>query len=331
MSKGSFRSSVSVALLGLGFLSAYAQGTGGRPTATQALLQSLEGRPEVPLVLVQTHYGPDGRPMAQMRIEVDGDGKVRRTVLSPSPRAGMTITDNLRDLIIVDRRSGRVEVRASPSRYRMPRDQRLALIERNYRLSLDGRSRVAGQPVIRVVAAPRAPGMETRRFSLDEKTFLLVRLERQAGSSWEPILDTLSIERVSRHPAGTFDIPKQEGLKVSVKSPPVIMGPNPPVQVVELGFPIRRPQALPYGFVVADTQLLRDDDHHMVALRLTDGLHFATVYQMPPRKADRPRRRGEGRPIVEDRHGVRYVLMGDLPAPVRQQILQVFVEEGNRP
>ncbi len=90
----------------------------------------------------------------------------------------------------------------------------------------------------------------------------------------------------------------------------------------QLGFTPAIPNDLPLGFEVLQAEVL-DDAFKSLALRITDGLVKATVYEW--RKADDPStpRLGE-MASVKDTGDLRILIIGPLPEIARKKILNEF-------
>jgi hypothetical protein len=85
------------------------------------------------------------------------------------------------------------------------------------------------------------------------------------------------------------------------------------------------PGALPLGFVISEPQIVGDRGDRFVAIRLSDGLASATVYQWdahsrnPVPCVDKK--------FVREANGVKMRVVGDLPESVLTRLVESFVRE----
>jgi hypothetical protein len=289
------------------------------------LRKVLEGKPAVALSSIQFQRQQGMIGPTKVRVEQDPAGRTRRTVLEPSKWSGVVSYDNGRTLMTVNPREREVIVQSSPMRAKMPVDERLELIGRNYRLSFEPTSAIAGRSTRCIVATPLRRELYTRRYYVDAEAQVVLRFQTvtSAGSA-RTLLDTESVT-VTTSVADLDRLPPSEGYRVFKVPPPVAVN-NPKSVVDVVGFVPRIPTSLPYGFVVYEVHLLGDrHDGQFIGARLTDGLATATVYQWDSkvRKRFAPSR---DQRHVRDSLGVWYSAVGDVPEAVRARLLETFLK-----
>lgn len=289
------------------------------------LRKVLEGKPSIALACVQFQRQQGMMGPTKVRVEQDPAGRTRRTVLEPSKWSGVVSYDNGRTLMTVNPREREVIIQASPMRGKMPVDERIELIGRNYRLSFEATSAIAGRSARCIVATPVRRELYTRRYYVDAEAQVVLRVQTvsSAGSA-RTVLDTESLT-VKTSVSDLDKLPPSEGYRVFKVPPPVVVT-NPKTVADVVGFTPRVPSSLPYGFVVHEIHLLGDrDDGRFLAARLTDGLATATVYQWDSdvRKRFAPSR---DQRQVRDSFGVRYSAVGDVPEEVRARLLERFLK-----
>jgi negative regulator of sigma E activity len=200
---------------------------------------------------------------------------------------------------------------------------RMRLIDRNYNLRVVRRDKVAGREAVVVEAAPKSSGVETRCYSIDKETGFLLRLETcQEGRSPTLLFETKMVEFPSEFPEATFRL-APSGV-VTQHYRPTCVAPEAWNKLTsELGFRPILPTYLPLGFSVQQLQCENDSSVPAVAVRLTDGLAKATVYQWQ-RRGKSTSKVPEGT-LVRTAGQLTVMISGDLPREVKERIIDSFV------
>jgi hypothetical protein len=317
---------VAMTLTGL-TLVGYAWASSLQPeTPEAALRRSMERTGGFCATLVQTHAGVRGRSPMQLKLMTDSRGRTRRTVLKPLSMQGIVSIDDGRDWITFNPDDRRVMIQPSPFAHRASPAQRMALVERNYRLRFEPTETIAGRRAIVLIAIPRADELPTRRYAFDSQTYLLLRFESiEAGSEPRVLLDTQTFDLVATQPAELFEAPKEPGIEVKRSWGPRRVD-NADQAKAAIGFEPRLPRSIPYGFAVDDLQLLGHAQEAFLAVRITDGLAFLSVYQWDgARKYKEPPVRS--RNAVRDADGIMIYVIGDVPEAVRERIARAFAAD----
>lgn len=299
-----------------------------RISASEALLRSMSSDKTVVVTLVQKHLGGFGprRDTFQYRIEYDGNGNSRRTVLQPLANQGVEVYDDGRKMTILSPDDRRIDIQDSPNQMRLAPSKRLALAKANYSLTLEKKGEIAGRSVVKLTAKPRNKGLEGRRYFLDSDNFLMLRLESFDDSGKTTVMvDTQAVSFPSRPATLKFTLSSKEEYSIHEGPSPIDISDSKTASKI-LGFLPRRPSKVPLGFAVYAVHLLGKSNPPVAAVRLTDGLVLLTVYQS--RGGERPMR-GAPRASLKDDFGVTYMVSGQAPREVRDTIGQSFVKEGN--
>lgn len=318
-------SSLFLALLAISAV-AFASAEFAAITPLEALRRSMEGRTGVPytLVLVQ-RFGERGDQMMQVKIQSDGKGRSRRTVLQPLSMQGIISVDDGKRWLTILPDENRAMRQESPATRKISPTGRIALVAKNYSLRFDKPGTVAGRPVIVVVAAPKDKDMLVRRYLLDKETLLMLRYEfLSADGRANVILDTQVVTFQPTFKPAIFSTECPPGMELTPARGPRELGDIASAKS-ELGFTPRVPSALPLGLQLESAQLLGGDREKLVALRLTDGLAVVTVYQL----REGSRRTRHGPPIradLEDAEGVKYSFVGDLSQNARKRLADSFLK-----
>ncbi|MBN8690112.1 MAG: hypothetical protein J0L72_04875 [Armatimonadetes bacterium] len=290
-------------------------------TPLEILTRSYESRKTTPasLLVVQSAFGEPTKVVT--KVEMDGHGKVRRTVMQPLRLQGLTSVD--------DGRTWQVQVPDQKVLLSMPSPQtramtvkvRVELINKNYRVSEDKSIKIAGRDTITLVCRAKSRGIPTRRLYLDEKTTLPLRTEYQNGSQFEVLLDTLSVEFPRSLPRELFQLELPEGYKRVVNSG------SPKFETVSdaeksLGFEPFQPAKMPYGFIVEAVEVVTIGRQKVLSVRLSDGLAVATLYQWSA--SSRAPSFGAMEVQTGERQGVGYAVVSEPPEVIGTRIFEAI-------
>lgn len=295
-------------------------------TPLDLLQRMFDQRGRVMFIAVQTYSSPDLRgPSMTIKIECDGKGTTRRTVLQPLSKQGVVSIDDGKTWTTYLPDSQEMLVQPSPRLAGDRPDQRASLIRANYALTVGVPAKIGGRRALAIKAKPKSPDMPNRVFYLDTRTHSLLRVETVDGPGESKVwVDTKTIEFPA---AGSTDVdvsaPTGNWKKRSLPAPEVV--PDPSKARQKVGFTPAWPESLADGFVITEVHLLGRGRDAFLGMRLSDGLTQATVYQWGPgreRKGPPPR----GFDSMKNDEGVTFQIFGDLPSPVRRRILAAFAK-----
>lgn len=298
--------------------------------ARDVLAKSMERTKQVPCVaiLYQRASGTPG-PVMQVKVEQDGTGRTRLTVLQPSWMEGVTYVDDGKSWKTYLPDKNRLIVQASMRPQLAELQARLDLAAQNYRMQIEKPVNVAGRLATVITADPRSTAMLTRRYYVDRETGFLLRVETEGKEGLETRLDTKHIKFSKELTERSFDFnfTGEKPRRLDIPAPARIVSgvavrPN-------LGFAPVIPKRIALGFVVQEPQLAGDNDFRFAAVRVTDGLVNGTVYQWKSAGDETPRafQPQQGDKIAR---GVWFRFVGEVPSEARSQILESFIREAMR-
>lgn len=243
-------------------------------------------------------------------------------VLSPLSKQGETSVDDGRTWITFypDRRT--LVIQDSPIKRGVIGDpaMRFELLKRNYRVRTDGNETVAGRPCRIVRISPVAPELFTRRYWIDEEKSVLLRVEWRSPEGVSQIVsDTISIEYPASFPQDAFQIKVAgEPRRIEVQAPQRMSS----IDELErrVGFTIRQPIQLPFGFVMTGADAVIANNRAMAALRYTDGATNLTIYQAQANPKNPPWRPSQMRGDFE-LEGLLIAVEGDIPIAGRTSVI----------
>lgn len=301
---------------------------GGQDRGSELLRKSMGRKFQVNIVAVIMQRDPGGDGTYQrVKVSRAKDGKVRHTILQPLRMAGIESVDDGEQMRVYlpDKRS--MIVQDSPMLLETDLEERLDLAKQNYDLSVVAGKQIAGRSTVCVVANPKATGLGTRRYSLDEKTGYPLRLQVDMGKGeTRTIFDTVAIDFPTRLSSEVFEVNPLPGTDTIRYTRPQTLTSRAHAERA-VGFRPVLPTRFPMGFRMQEMQVNQGGEWKSVVVRLTDGLVRATVYQWKPDG-------GEVESVEEssclDVNGIRLLLVSDLPAEVRVRLLNAFVAQSKQ-
>jgi hypothetical protein len=261
----------------------------------------------------------------QLWAEQSSDGRLKLTVLSPLSKQGVTNIDDGRQWMTYLPDENKVILQPSPRQdVQSPRD-RLKIAQKNYSLAVkSGDHQVAGRSVYCVTATSRFPEMPARRYCIDKKKPFLLRMEVLTNSGAKVMLDTKEVEYPNYVPAEDFDLEPRDRTKLFTFNAPARMPLGRNAKNI-VGFKPLVPSSLPFGFEVEQPQLGGSPKKRFVAVRITDGLVNATVYEW--NKAKDVKRFGKEQSADRQHKNVGFRLVGEVPEAVMVKLLDAFMRE----
>jgi negative regulator of sigma E activity len=261
--------------------------------------------------------------MQQIKVEISKSGNLHQIVIAPTSSQGIELVDDGKTTRIFTPDDRKIIVQPSGCQDAQDIDFRMRLVDRNYNLKVLRRERVAGRDAIVVEASPRNSELETRCYSIDRETGFLLRLETcQQGRSPVLLFETKMVEFPSEFSDATFRL-MPAGVVTQHYRPTSVAPESWNKLTSELGFRPVVPTSLPLGFSIQQLQCENDSAVPAVAIRVTDGLARATVYQW--------QRRGKSRgkipegTIARSAGTLTIMIAGDLPREVKERIIDSFV------
>lgn len=321
-----FGSRFAAALVAVGLGSvAFGAATQGQGRAIDVLLRAMDRTANTPVsgIFYQKSFG-GFRCHAQVQIDQSRDGRIRVGMLQPLSMQGVTSVDDGKTWTTYFPDDRRMVVQESPRASQPDPRWRLEIAQRNYSFRMEPGEQVAGRRTIAVVAVPRNEGLPVRRYTIDQERSYMLRLET-IGDDDRPnvLLDTKDISFPNDVDARLFDIrPIGDVRTIKLDAPTRFQSSRKAAPLV--GFRPIVPEDMPFGFVVSDKLFTASDEAKFVAIRISDGLVTATVYQWDGRKPAQPwPASGRDREV----EGIRLRLIGDLPDGVMSKVLDSFIRK----
>lgn len=297
--------------------------------AKSVFLKYMEQSRFVEYTAIRTQLsGCDDLGGLQLKVQNNSAGQQRITVLAPLAIQGQVFLDDGERYVQFFPDENRLYVTKSPSFYLPSPKERLALAEKNYRFSLTKGSSIAGRKVVYVVATPHEDDMPVRRFGIDEKTSVILKMETVQSGRATVTLDTKAIEYQPSGSLGELRIQPATGVRTITVSEPVRVTSNSVAAALTGIVPVI-PPSLPAGFWAREPEILGTPREQFIAVRITDGLATATIYQFSTKGAARNAPLPSG--SVENTYGnIRFAVAGDLPKTVMHKLLKTFILEASK-
>jgi hypothetical protein len=297
--------------------------SGQYDTAHRALIKALESQRDVRATLVQTRSAED--LTITVTVQIVPNRGIRSTIMQPLVHAGMVSLDNGDLWRNYDPQLNELRVEKSPAQFQLEMDVRKKMIEKNFTVTFEQDSTVAGRRVRVVHMKGRHEGMSDRRLFVDAENSLILRylVMSPEGGSQMPI-DTMSVDLHSSIDMAKFEAIGKENSKV-VKA----WG---PVEIARAGDARRYtgiepvlPADLPAGLAQQAIHVVGTEARSFVGVRLTDGMAVVTVYLWGVREGESPENEPfDGKYDQKSPGGVRIKVVGDATASVKAALARAF-------
>lgn len=277
------------------------------------------------IVAVISQRDPNNEAAFQtVKVERNRAGQIRQTVLHPLRMQGIeSIDDGKTSLMYLPDQKVLIE-QDSPQMEDSDVELRVRLAQRNYTLRTEPGGSVAGRTTICLVANPKFAGVDSRRYYLDAQTAYPLKLTTKAPDG----------EQIVRFEAKDVQFPASLDQKLFKMRP---MGgvtrlryarretlDSPSEAQRMMGFRPNLSVSIPLGFRVSEMQTNDSPQWKSMVVRLTDGLVKATLYQWKSTDRQRTVDSVENRTSGEA-NGVRMLLVSELNADLREQLLGAFM------
>ncbi len=311
---------------------AFAQTGGQAIKCWQLLGRAMDNQRKVTckgLILCPDPMNPES--LLSVWSEQVGGGQLKMTVLNPLSSQGITSLDNGHDWITYTPDQNRLMIEASPREEETERTEkaRIRLAETNYALSLVPDIEVAGRKCRELKAVAKHPDMPVRLYAIDKQKDYLLRMLTVSPGDRRILLDTKSIDFPHSIPDDDFELEPHSDAHMVTYAAPVTITINKETKQV-MGFRPAVPSSLPFGFVVEAPQVVQSRNGKFLAVRITDGLANATVYEwsdQKDQKKNQPRARVVSESEYKSANGVRMRVKSDLPPQVERGLLDCFIQE----
>ena len=281
----------------------------------------------VHVVAVIVQRDPSGDDLYQtVRVERSKEGKTHHVVLQPLRLQGMESVDDGDRMQMFWPDQNIMIDQVAPHHMEDDAALRLKLAKANYEITFGESLKVAGRDAKCVVATPREPRLETRRFYLDSQTGYPLRMEIvPPGQSRKLVYDTKDIKFPASLDSDRFRMKPLGSARKLTYDPPEKLRPSDVKR--RLGFEPILPEKMPMGFKMQEMQLTNSDNWRALAIRLTDGLVKATVYQW--RAADNVKVRSLENGTSGSAGALRILVVSDMPLELRRELLRAFSRTGD--
>ena len=259
----------------------------------------------------------------QVKIDQSKEGRTRVTTLQPLNMQGVTSVDDGQTWSTYFPDERRLLEQDSPRLGLGNPRERLEHAARNYSFRSTSGETVAGRRTIAILAVPVHEELPVRRYSLDTERNFMLRMETIAEGRTRRVMDTKSITFSPEFDVRLFEIKPMGEVRVIRLDPPSEIRSSRHARAT-LGFRPAFPDELPFGFAIRNKHLSSNQDVSFVAVRITDGLITATVYQWSATRSEVPWPKARKDREVD---GIRFRLVGDLPESVMSRLLDTFVRK----
>ncbi len=306
------------------FATLLVQPTGSDNRAKELLAKSFQRSFGVNIIALIEQRDPSNvGEMQLVKVERSRAGSTRHQILRPLRSQGvMSIDDGERSMMYLPAENMVIN-QESPQKADGDIEFRVNLTAKNYQLSLESGPDIAGRETTIIIAKPRESWLDERRIYLDGKTAYPLRHEVVRGNKVELQFTTKDIQYPPTMSSEIFRMRKIGGVtELRYDRPADLKDPKQAEKLV--GFIPIVPKNLPMGFKVQSIQVNETEELASVAVRITDGLVRATVYQWRQSEEDDKVASMDNR-TAGTKRGIRVMLVSELGASVRKKLLDAFV------
>lgn len=325
-----------VSLIGVLLISA--SSFAGQPgnDALKKLMRALASQRDVEATLIQVR-SMDGAKITVRTQNIPGRG-MRATALKPTYYSGIVSFDDGVKYRLYDPVRQLVIEESSPERYKFDISFRKGLIEKNYALRFEKDETVAQRTTKVVFMEGLKSGVADRRLFIDASSDLILRyVVYRKGAVPDVRIDTLQVELwVTAGPDFTKVAPP-DAIKSYPKAPIEFDPASKALNYVDFEPVI--PSSLPAGLEKQAMHIVHHKDLKFVAVRLTDGMAFVTVYLYSNKYKDRngvlrTLNQSElplgGESYAKAKDGLRCWIIGDADEGLKERLAKLFIRAYDR-
>ncbi len=267
---------------------------------------------------VQTRMDFGGSRSSTISLDIVKDVGAKIEVLSPSESAGLIAIDDGKQYLSHAPGKRVLTAQMSPVSYRQPINDRIKLINENYKVTLGRSAEWAGRKAVWIILKPRFGELPTRKMLVDKKEDFILRYDVEAQNAVTRIVDTISVEFSPRLGAEVLHFPAGTPTTKRLSWAPRKVG-DLKIASAITGITPDLPAVMPYGFRVYTQHLVGSESNPMYAFRLSDGVSRVTVYEWNPRVTSEKSVSGM-KIYAQDREGNRYYAWGDVSQNVLEKL-----------
>ena len=296
-----------------------------RPSPKYLLLKSMTSARRfayTAVIIHRTAYAFDAE--VEMKMEQDTLGRTRFTVWQPSMHRGMITYDDGVNWYTFHPGHRSVLKQESPRIVQGNPAYQVYLADENYTWKMEASTEIAGCPTTMITATPKAKGLNIRRYYLDSRTSLMLKMETVSPEGKKFVqLETRSLAYLKESPKLTIPGEGDDSIRTRNMPQPERVWPTSTAKD-KVGFTPIIPDRIPYGFIVKTVEIADPPHNHLVAIRFTDGLVTGTIYQWKDSNSKYMGPLGSKQgTVVKD--GIRMRIFGDIPMDLAKKTLQSFV------
>lgn len=309
----------------------------GRPDddALKKLLRALSSQRDVEATLIQDRQS--GSHTVRVRTQTVPSIGIRAFVIRPALYSGIVSFDDGVMYKRFDPTQDYINVENSPERYKFDMKFRKALIEKNYSIDFQDDTIIAKRKVKVVFMKGLLSGVVDRRLFIDTANDMILRYELlRTGKQPEVLINTLQVDLWVKKsadfttvgPAGIFERRSKSPIKVGTAAS----------AKRHVGFKAVLPAGLTAGLEKQAMHVVHHRQTKFLAIRLSDGMAFITVYLYPSKYED-PERGVfslsdldlpmSGKKHAEAKDGLRCWVVGDADEALKERLAKRFIRAYN--
>lgn len=261
------------------------------------------------------------------RMLVDTSGRMKLVVLSPLTSAGRVMVDDGKTIEQYDPDKNFLRISPSPERDFLPVDSRIKLIRQNYKVTAEPAIYEFHRRVFPVKLEPKAKALPFHRYEIEPNSGLICLIQDwRAGESPNTTLQVEAMWPADDLSDDDFAIETADAVKVVHSSGSATFTGDDAARKV-LGSKPAVPKRIPLGFIISKRYITHFKDLQAVGFTLTNGVEYVDVFEVKMGQDISALKKAVskfGWPFAE-KNNLGVTVAGSLPASVRQQIMNAFL------
>ncbi|HXH60621.1 MAG TPA: sigma-E factor regulatory protein RseB domain-containing protein [Fimbriimonadaceae bacterium] len=289
--------------------------------ALNLLLKALDGQRSVRATLLQRRA--DGGAPISVTVQIDPQKGIRATITRPFVYAGAISFDNGTEWRNYDPHDNVLRIERSPYTFRIDPVFRARLIEKNFEVTFEKDTDVAGRNAKIVYMKGLDPEVSDFRLAIDAANYLILRYEVvQPDGKKLTMVETTQVQ-VGVPPIGnSIENIAPDDAQIKREWGPVQIA-SPGQAQLFAGFTPVLPKQFPAGLALQAIHIMGDSAKKFVAVRLSDGMSVATVYLWARMDEDDEPFSGEA--DGTSLSGIKVRVLGEVSAATKRRLANDFL------
>ncbi len=294
------------------------------------LVDALEKHPKTQVSAIERMVVAQPTGMMEMRLswEQNSDGAVRKVVVSPLRLKGLVVVDDGYARTTYNPYTNSCDVQPSPGQFAkaLPAARRATLVRSNYNVTYLRSEKIGSREAKVLVAKPKQKGAFERYYWIDTANHVILRMQVNGSDGRKLYVDEMLFPNFEKKiPADSFSTKFGCAVEVRSHAKQAVSYTLSDLRK-KVGFDIIAPAKLPFGMTFIYAEAKTNGDRQAAALRYSDGLANASVYQSPGMMSTLrvTNSTGADRTMVFSNRGTKYTIIADLGEEGMKEFVRSF-------